>query len=185
MNDLEKKLYEIAGQEIAAKTMVPALAAKAFSDAEGDEKKTLAADVGQEEIVNDIEADTTALSVNPTTAKGAVDKDEWIGTATFSIIAPVVSFVLGVLFQPVVRLSRIAMFVQGLVSTLLILMGLVCGITAAIAIKRRRQRAGFARAIVGTCVCAVLTAAMILSVTMMIHAAERTRSGLRDQTEHR
>jgi hypothetical protein len=42
MNDLEKKFYEIAGQEIASKQMVTAIFAKAFSDAEGDEKKSLA-----------------------------------------------------------------------------------------------------------------------------------------------
>jgi hypothetical protein len=42
MNDLEKRFYEIAGQEIASKTMVSAIATKAFSDAAGDEKRTLA-----------------------------------------------------------------------------------------------------------------------------------------------
>jgi len=42
MNKREEKFYEIAAKEIAGKTMVPALAAKAFSDADGDERKTLA-----------------------------------------------------------------------------------------------------------------------------------------------
>jgi hypothetical protein len=42
MNRLEERLYEIAAQEVATKKFMPALMAKAFSDADGDEKKTIA-----------------------------------------------------------------------------------------------------------------------------------------------
>jgi hypothetical protein len=42
MNKLEHHLYATAAQEVAAKKFVPALMAKAFSDADGDEKKTIA-----------------------------------------------------------------------------------------------------------------------------------------------
>jgi hypothetical protein len=42
MNKVEEEFYEIAAKEIATKKMVPALAAKAFSDADGDERKTFA-----------------------------------------------------------------------------------------------------------------------------------------------
>lgn len=42
MNKLEEHLYATAAQEVAAKRFVPALMAKAFSDADGDEKKSIA-----------------------------------------------------------------------------------------------------------------------------------------------
>lgn len=42
MDRIEERFYEIAAQEVAAKRMVPGVFAKAFSDADGDEKKTIA-----------------------------------------------------------------------------------------------------------------------------------------------
>jgi hypothetical protein len=42
MNKVEEHLYAIAAQEVAAKKFIPALMAKAFSDADGDEKKSIA-----------------------------------------------------------------------------------------------------------------------------------------------
>jgi len=42
MNKLEEKCYEIAAREVASRRMHPAMMAKAFSDADGDEKKAIA-----------------------------------------------------------------------------------------------------------------------------------------------
>ena len=42
MNKIEETLYEIAGREIAERRTVPGVMAKAFADAQGDEKRTIA-----------------------------------------------------------------------------------------------------------------------------------------------
>jgi predicted RNA-binding Zn-ribbon protein involved in translation (DUF1610 family) len=42
MNEAEERFYEIAASEIANKSTVPGLMARAFADADGDEKKTIA-----------------------------------------------------------------------------------------------------------------------------------------------
>ena len=42
MDKFEESLYEQAAMEVASKTMRPALAAKAFAEADGDEQKSMA-----------------------------------------------------------------------------------------------------------------------------------------------
>lgn len=42
MDEFEESLYEQAAMEVASKTMRPAIAAKAFSEADGDEQKSTA-----------------------------------------------------------------------------------------------------------------------------------------------
>lgn len=42
MDKQEEQFYEIVGREVATKQFVPGLVAKAYADAEGDQKKTIA-----------------------------------------------------------------------------------------------------------------------------------------------
>lgn len=42
MNTIEEHFYETAAREVASKQVVPGLMAKAFSECDGDEKKTIA-----------------------------------------------------------------------------------------------------------------------------------------------
>ena len=42
MNTLEEQFYAAAAQEVATKTVSPGVMAKAFADADGDEKKAIA-----------------------------------------------------------------------------------------------------------------------------------------------
>ena len=42
MNQIEEHFYETAAQEVATKQVVPGLMAKAFSECDGDERRTIA-----------------------------------------------------------------------------------------------------------------------------------------------
>ena len=42
MNSIEEQFYEIAAQEVAERRLIAAILAKAFSEADGDERKTVA-----------------------------------------------------------------------------------------------------------------------------------------------
>ncbi len=95
--------------------------------------------------------------------------------ATFSLFAPLVSFFIGIFLQPQVRGNRAGMMILGLLSTLLIIGGLILGIAALVSARRHGVQGVRGRAITGMCICGVLTLFMLLSIPVMIRAVHRAR----------
>jgi len=103
--------------------------------------------------------------------------------ATFSLIAPLMSFGIGVVLRHV-HGNRTAMIVLGLPPMLLIASGLVLGIMALAATKRHGRAGIFAKALAGTCLNGLLVLLMLLSnlsIPGLIKAAERAKAKQRQQ----
>ena len=105
--------------------------------------------------------------------------------ATFSLIAPLVSFAMGIFLQPQVRGSRIAMIILGLTSMLFIIAGLVLGIVALVATKRHGRVGIFGKALAGTCINGLLVFLMLVSIPGLMKAMERAKAHQRQQMEQR
>jgi hypothetical protein len=103
--------------------------------------------------------------------------------ATFSLVAPLVSFGIGIFFQPQVRGNRIAMIILGLTSMLLIISGLVLGIVALASTKKHGRAGIFGRALAGTCINGLLVLFMLIGIPGLMKAAERAREKQRQQLE--
>ncbi len=83
--------------------------------------------------------------------------------ATFSLVAPLASFAISIFLQPQVRGIRIAMGILGLVSVMLILVGLVFGILALVATKRHGRAGIYGQALAGTCINGLLVLFILIS----------------------
>jgi hypothetical protein len=105
--------------------------------------------------------------------------------AAFSLVAPLLSFGIGIFLQPQVRGHRIAMIVLSLTSIFLILSGLALGIAALVATKRHGRAGIFGKAITGTCINGLLVLLMLVSIPGLIKAMERAKARQRQQMEQR
>jgi uncharacterized membrane protein len=102
--------------------------------------------------------------------------------ATFSLFAPLAAFVIGVIVSPQMHGNRMAMLILGLVSTFLIIGGLILGIIALVATKRHGRAGIFRKALAGTIINGILVAFMVISI---IGIMERTKAMQRQQMEQR
>jgi hypothetical protein len=105
--------------------------------------------------------------------------------ATFSLVAPLVSFMIGIVLQPQVRGNRVAMIILGLTSTFLIIGGLILGIVALVATRRYGREGVFGRALVGTCINGLLVLLILIGTPGLIRAIERAKAQQRQQMEQR
>ena len=94
--------------------------------------------------------------------------------ATFSLVAPLASFGIGIFLQPQVRGNRIAVIVLSLTSMFLIIAGLVLGIAALVATKRHGRAGIFGKALAGTCINALLVLAMLISIPVWMKAIHKS-----------
>jgi hypothetical protein len=95
--------------------------------------------------------------------------------ANFSLYALVVSILLGAVTQSSVQGNRLAMGILGLVSASLIVAGFVLGIAAFVSAARHGIPGVRARAIVGTCICGLLTVIVAMSIPIAIRAAQQAK----------
>lgn len=103
--------------------------------------------------------------------------------AIFSLCAPFVSFAIGIFVQPQVRGMRLAMIILGLLQMLLILSGLILGITALLSTKRYGRAGVFGKAIAGTCINGLLVLLMLISIPALMKAKEKAKSMQRQRME--
>jgi hypothetical protein len=103
--------------------------------------------------------------------------------ATFSVYAPFLSFAIGIFLQPLVHGERAAMIILGLLSTLLILVGLILGIVALAATRRHGRTGIFGKAIAGTIINGLLVLLILASIPGMMKAMERAKAMQEQQTE--
>jgi uncharacterized protein YegJ (DUF2314 family) len=96
--------------------------------------------------------------------------------AICSLVAPLISFVIGIFVQPQVRGNHIAMIVLGLSSTLLIIAGLILGIVALVVTKRHGREGIFRKALTGTCINGLLVLMMVIGIAGLLTARERARA---------
>jgi acetyl esterase/lipase len=90
--------------------------------------------------------------------------------ATFSLIAPLAAFFIGIFLQPQVRGNRLAMMILGLASVFLILSGLVLGVVALIGTRRLGRTGILGKAIAGTCINGFLVLIMLASTPALLKA---------------
>jgi len=95
--------------------------------------------------------------------------------ALFSVLAPFISFVLGIVSGQVVQGNRISMIVLGGTSIVLILAGFVCGIVALIGTKKHGKKGIFGRAIAGICINGIIILLMLIAIPSFIKAAQRAK----------
>jgi hypothetical protein len=105
--------------------------------------------------------------------------------ATFSLVAPFISFAIGIFLPPQVRGSRIGMIVLGLTSILLIISGLILGIVALAATKRHGRVGIFGKALAGTCINGLLVLSMLASIPALRRASENAKAMQRQHMEQR
>ena len=105
--------------------------------------------------------------------------------ALFSVIAPLVSFGIGIFVQPQVRGNRTAMIVLGLTSMLLIISGFVLGIIALASTKKHGRVGIYGKALAGTCINGLLVLLMLISIPGLMKAMDRAKAKQRQQMEER
>jgi hypothetical protein len=115
----------------------------------------------------------------PTRSSGSFPRQ----AATFSLVAPFVSFAIGIFLQPQVRGIRIAMIILGLISMLLIVCGMIFGIVALLAMKSHGREGIFGKALAGTCINGILLLLILISLPAVMKAAERAKARQRQQME--
>ena len=103
--------------------------------------------------------------------------------ATFSVCAPFLSFAVGIFLQPLVRGERAAVIILGLLSTLLIIVGLILGLVALAATKSHGRTGIFGKAIAGTIINGLLVLLMLASIPGIMKATDRAKAVQQQQME--
>lgn len=96
--------------------------------------------------------------------------------ATFSLVAPCISFAIAIFVQPQIRGIRLAMIVFGLLQMLMIISGFVLGIVALAATRWCGRTGIFGKAITGTCVNGLLILLTLVGIPGIIKAANRAKA---------
>jgi hypothetical protein len=95
--------------------------------------------------------------------------------ANFSVCAPAVSILIGLVTQSSAQGNRLAMLILGLVSVSLIVGGFVLGIAGFVSAVRHGIPGVRTRAIVGTCICGLLTLLEAMSIPIAVRAAQQAK----------
>jgi riboflavin transporter FmnP len=101
--------------------------------------------------------------------------------ALFSLLAPFVSFGIGIFGQAAVRGSRAGAFILGCVSTFLILAGFVLGIVALCGMKKHGRKGILGKAVAGVCINGILVLGMVLAIPMFIKLANQAKAAQAQQ----
>ena len=101
--------------------------------------------------------------------------------ALFSLLAPLISVGTAVILGPITQGSRIGVLIQGSISTLWIIGGLVLGIIALVATKKHGRAGIFGKALAGTCINGLFILLMLLSIPLIVFSAKRAAEAAQQQ----
>ena len=103
--------------------------------------------------------------------------------ALFSILAPLVSFGIGIFGQAAVQGNRAAVLILGCVSTLLILAGFVLGVVALFGMKKHGKKGILGKAAAGVCISGFLILMMLIAIPRFARMAQQANAAQAQQTE--